>query len=76
LLTANRLLLVKPDDLSEIDSGRPLDQELNHAVGTFGLDANDSLILIEAARAGVTDIVTMDTDLRRAQADFTIYTWL
>jgi hypothetical protein len=32
--------------------------------------------LLEAARAGVTDIATLDADLRRAQTHFAIYTWL
>lgn len=50
--------------------------ELVHLVGKYGLDSNDAVILMEAQRCGVADIVTVDRDLLRAPADFTIYTWL
>jgi len=76
LLVANGLLLLAPTDLGPIPSGRTYDEELIHLVGTYGLDSNDALILMEAQRFGLTDIISLDTDLRRARADFTIYTWL
>ena len=75
-MIANGLLLVAPDGLGPIPSGRAYDEELVHLVGTYGLDSGDAVILMEAQRYGVTDIVTLDKDLRRAQADFTVYTWL
>ena len=75
-LSNNGLLFIAPDDLGPIASGRAYDEELIHLVGTYGLDSNDALILMEAQRSGVTDIITLDTDLQRAQADFTIYTGL
>lgn len=76
LLTANGLRLLAPTDLGSIASGRTFHDELIHLVGTYGLDSSDALILMEAQRFGVTDIVTLDADMRRAQADFTVYTWL
>lgn len=76
LLITSGLLLLTPDELGPITSGRTYDEELVHLVGTYGLDSNDALILMEAQRYGVIDIVTLDADLRRAQADFNIYTWL
>lgn len=76
LLTASGLLFLGPEDLGPIASGRSHDEELVRFVGTYGLDSNDAAILLEARRSGVTDIVTLDADLRRAEADFTIHTWL
>ena len=75
LLAANGLLLLSPDDLGPIAPGRSYDEELVHLVTAYGLDANDALIL-EARRFGLTDGVTLDADLRRAQSDFAIHTWL
>jgi predicted nucleic acid-binding protein len=51
-------------------------RELVEFVGAYGLDSSDAAILVEARRYGLTDIVTLDADMQRAQADFTIYTWL
>ena len=76
LLIANGLLFLAPEDLGPIVSGRTFDEELVHLVGTYGLDSGDALILMEARRYGVTDIVSLDPDLQRAQADFDIHTWL
>ncbi|MDQ3693000.1 MAG: PIN domain-containing protein [Chloroflexota bacterium] len=73
---ANGLHFVAPDELDAIASGRTYDDELLHLVGTHGLDSNDALILMEAQRYGVTDIITLDSDMLRARADFNIYTWL
>lgn len=75
-LIASGMLLIAPEELGPIDSGRTYDEELIHLVGTYGLDSNDAVILMEARRSGVTDIISLDPDLQRAQADFTIYTWL
>jgi hypothetical protein len=76
ILIGNGMLVLAPDELGPTRSGLAFDEELVHIVGTFGLDANDAAILLEAERYGVTDIVTLDADLQRAQKDFTIYTWL
>lgn len=76
LLIAIGLLFLSPDELGPIASGRNYDQELVNLVGTHGQDSNDALLLMEARRCGVTDVITLDADLQRAQADFTIYTWL
>jgi predicted nucleic acid-binding protein len=75
LLIANRLLLVSPDKLGPIASGRRHDEELVHLVGAYGLDSSDAAILMEAQQLGVTDVVSLDADMQRARADFTIYTW-
>lgn len=76
LLIARNLLVIAPEELGEIESGRSYDAELVHLIGKYGLDSNDAVILMEAQRCGVTEIVTFDRDLLRAQADFTVYTWL
>ena len=76
MLIANGLLFLAPDDLGPITSGRSYDEELVHLVGTYGLDSGDALLLMEARRSGVTDVISLDADLQRARADFNIYTWL
>ena len=76
LLIANALLFVSPDELGPIVSGRRHDEELVHLVGAYGLDSSVAAILMEAQQLGLTDIVSLDTDMQRAQADFTIYTWM
>jgi predicted nucleic acid-binding protein len=76
LLIANGLYFVSPWDLGPVASGRRHDEELVHLVGTYGLDSNDAAILMEAQRLGWTDVVTLDADMQRAQADFNIYTWI
>jgi predicted nucleic acid-binding protein len=73
---ANNLLILAHEDLAPITTGRSFDAEVIARVTRYGLDAGDSTILLEAERAGVVDVVTLDPDLRRAQADFNIYTWL
>jgi predicted nucleic acid-binding protein len=76
LLTANSLLFAAPDDLGAIASGRRHDDELINLMGAYGLDSSDAAILMEARQIGVTDIITLDLDMQRAQADFDVYTWL
>lgn len=75
-LIANGLLFLSPENLAPITSGRSFDEELVHLVGTYGLDSSDAVLLMEAQRCGVLDIVTLDADLQRARRDFNIYTWL
>lgn len=76
LFTVNGARILAPDDLGPIPSGRAFADELIHLVGMYGLDSSDALILMEAQRFGVTDVVTLDADTQRAQADFTGSTWL
>jgi predicted nucleic acid-binding protein len=76
LMAVNNLLVLQPDDLGPIPSGRTLDDELVRTMERYELDSSDAAILIEATRAGVFTIATSDTDLRRAQLDFDVYTWL
>lgn len=75
LISANGLLFLPPEQLGPIASGRSHDEELVHLAGRYGLDSNDASILLEALRYGYTDLITLDTDMQRAQSDFTIYTW-
>jgi len=72
----NGLVFLQPDDLMPVASGRPLDEELVHLVGLYGLDTSDTAVLVEAQRAGVSSIATLDQDMHRAVADFDVYTWL
>jgi predicted nucleic acid-binding protein len=75
-MAASNLLFLQPDDLGEIPSGRSLEEEIIQTMGQFELDSSDTAILVEARRAGITTIATADPDLRRAHADFDVYTWL
>lgn len=74
-LVAANLWLLAPDRLGPIPSGLPYDEELVRLIGRYGLDTSDTAILLEARRAGVSAIVTLDRDLRRAAIDFDVYTW-
>lgn len=76
LLIANGLFFVSPWELGPIASGRRYDVELVNLVGAYGLDSNDVAILLEAQRLGVPEIVSLDADMQRAQADFNVYTWM
>ena len=44
-------------------------------IGRYGVDTNDAVIRLEARRAGISAVATLDPDMRRAAADFDIYTW-
>ena len=66
LLIASGLLFLSPEELGPIASGRSYDEELVNVVGTYGLDSNDALLLMEARRYGLTDIITLDMDMQRA----------
>lgn len=69
------VVVVAPEDLGPIPSGRLFDEELLRLIGRYGLDTNDALILMEASRLGISAIVTLDRDMRRALPDFDVYTW-
>ncbi len=75
LLSTNRTTFLSPDDLGPIDSNTTFDHRLIELCCTYSLDTHDAGILFEAERFGIDSIVTMDSDLQRAQADFNIYTW-
>lgn len=75
-LTANNVVIVGHDGSDPIPSGLSYDQDLVRLVGRYGLDTSDATIPLEAQRMGLSAIVTFDRDLRRAAADFDIYTWL
>lgn len=75
-MIASGLVFLQPGDLGPIPSGRSLDEEMLDLMARYHLDTGDAAILLEARRAGLTAIVTADADLRRAQADFDVYTWL
>ena len=75
LMEAANLLVLQPDDLGPISSGRTLDDELARTMERYELDSNDAAILVEARRAGVLAIASLDPDLRRAALDFDVYAW-
>lgn len=76
LVLRDGFLFLQPEELGPIASGRRLEEELLWTIDRYQLDTSDAAILVEAARAGVSDIATSDADLRRAQRDFDVYTWL
>ncbi len=59
-MTGNRLLMLQPDDLGAIPSGRTLEDEWVRTMERYELDSSDAAILIEAQRAGVSSIATSD----------------
>ncbi|MGH2535747.1 MAG: hypothetical protein ACRDJW_26140 [Thermomicrobiales bacterium] len=75
-LIASNLVLLSPEDLGPIPSGRRYDEELLDLVCRYGLDMSDATIQMEAVRVGVFEIVSFDRDMRRALADFDVYAWL
>jgi predicted nucleic acid-binding protein len=76
LLSTNRITFLSPDDLGPINPNTTFDYRLIELCWTYSLDTQDAGILFEAERLGVDNIVTMDSDLQRAQSGFNIYTWL
>jgi predicted nucleic acid-binding protein len=76
LLIANGIQFLDLNELNPIPSGNRSDQELIEIMCRYGLDSTDAMILSEAGRVPVLEIATLDADMLRAQADFTIYTWL
>jgi predicted nucleic acid-binding protein len=75
-LIANGIQFLDLDELNPIASGNTSDQELIEVMCRYGLDSADAMILSEAQRIPVLEIATLDADMLRAQAGFTIYTWL
>ncbi|MBA2277795.1 MAG: hypothetical protein H0W06_08525 [Chloroflexia bacterium] len=75
-LVAANIALVDRSDLGPIPSGQRYDRELLDLVVRYGLDTSDATILMEATRIGVHSLVSFDRDMRRAVANFDIYTWL
>jgi predicted nucleic acid-binding protein len=75
-MASHNIVVVGPDRLGPIPSGLAYDQEVVRLVGRYGLDTSDVAILMEAQRIGVAALVTLDPDMRRARADFDVYTWL
>jgi len=76
LMLGNRILVLQPEDLGPIPSGRTLGDELVRMMARYHLDSNDAAILLEARRAGVLALATADRDLHRASLDFDVYAWL
>jgi predicted nucleic acid-binding protein len=75
-IAASGIYFLDADELNPIPSGNPSDRELIEIICRYGLDSTDAMILSEAQRIPVLEIATLDADMLRAQADFTIYTWL
>jgi predicted nucleic acid-binding protein len=76
LIEAEQVQFLQPDDVAPLPDGTLWETELLHLVGRYHLDTADAAILLDAQRAGITSIAKLDADLRRAQLDFDVYTWL
>lgn len=76
LMRLAKLVVLQPGDLAPLPDDRRLETDLVDAVDRYLLDTRDAAILLELHRAGLDAIVTEDPDLRRAAADFDVYTWL
>ena len=62
--------------VADVSYGTCPDEEivpLNAA--TNGPDLDDAPISMESRRCGVTDVIGLDADMQRAQADFDIDAW-
>ena len=70
------LYFLQPDDFQPMPPEAPTEEALLDLMSRYGLDSNDAAILLEAQRAGITSIATLDRDLQRAAPGFDIYTWL
>jgi predicted nucleic acid-binding protein len=75
-LLAENVVLLDPADLIASSAMDHYTIALPELVLRFGLDTSDATILFEAQRIGIYAIATFDRDMRRAAADFDIYTWL
>ncbi|MGH2562618.1 MAG: hypothetical protein ACRDJH_26465 [Thermomicrobiales bacterium] len=73
-MSLSNLVFLQPDDLGAIPAGLPIEVALEETIGRYHLDSNDAAILLEARRAGLTSIATLDADLGRAAPDFDVYT--
>lgn len=75
-LLAEDVVILDPSDLVVPHGGSHYRLALPELVARYGLDSSDATILIEASRVGIYSIVSFDRDMRRAAADFDVYTWL
>lgn len=73
LLALANILVLQPQDLQNPVSA--LEDEMVRSIRRYQLDAADTEILLEARRADIDSIATLDRDMRRADRDFNIYTW-
>jgi predicted nucleic acid-binding protein len=69
------LFMVQPWEINEL-VGTTWEDELVRRIKRYQTDVNDTHILLDAERMGISNVVTFDSDLRRARKDFVIYTWL
>ncbi|MGH2558349.1 MAG: hypothetical protein ACRDJH_04725 [Thermomicrobiales bacterium] len=76
LLHTNGPAVIQSLDMQPLASERSWEDVLAEVVLRYHLDTSDAAILLEAQRAGITSIATLDADLRRAARDFDVYTWL
>ena len=76
LLAANRMAFASPDELRPISRANAFAEQLVDMCCAYNLDTGDPQILLEARRLGINSVASMDADMRRASADFDIYTWL
>jgi predicted nucleic acid-binding protein len=76
VLLASGIHVLSTDELTLLAWSHSSEEELIDTMCRYGLDSTDAIILIEAQRIPTLDIATSDADMLRAQADFTIYTWL
>ena len=71
-----KLTVLQPEDLEPLPPGTRYEQALFDVVTRYQLTSNDASILLETQQAGITAIVTEDSDLWRAATNFDVYTWL
>jgi hypothetical protein len=73
-LTQHKVVVLQPTDLGPLPHDRALEDVLLETIFQYQIDSNDAAIQLEAQRAGVTSIATLDADLRRAAPAFDVYT--
>ncbi len=77
-LIVNNMVVVGPEDLDFLSfpPSRPYGDGLIDRIVRYGMDTSDVVITMEASSLGLDAIVSLDRDMRRARADFDVYTWL
>lgn len=75
LLMLKGLVYVQPRDVLPLPDNQLLEYALLDHIRRYQLDTNDAAMLLEARRAGIMSIATLDSDIRRAAVDFDVYTW-
>lgn len=74
-LQADGTWVLRPDDLDAIRVPDGHDMAVIRLMERYELDSADAATLLEAQRAGINAVASLDGDWVRASADFDVHTW-